>query len=102
MSKENERYFKKSDKCCHTCNKLHTKKVAIVRNRCDTAGDYRGSIHQSCNANFWLTKRIPVIYHNLKGYDRHLIMQEIGTFDQKKSIMLNGIEKYIASILEKN
>ena len=29
----------------------------------------------SCNINLKLTKKNPVIFHNLKGYDSRLIMQ---------------------------
>ena len=28
-----------------------------------------------------LTKKVPVIFDNLRGYDGHLIMQEISLFD---------------------
>ena len=39
---------------------------------------YRGSPHWSCNISPKLTKTVLVIFHNLKGYEGHLIMQEIG------------------------
>ena len=34
---------------------------------------YRGSAHWNCNINFQLTKKIPVIFPNIKGYDSHSI-----------------------------
>ena len=40
------------------------------------AGKYREFAHCSCNNNLKLTKKVPVIFHNLKGYDSHLIMQK--------------------------
>ena len=39
------------------------------------------SSHQKCNLELRINPeniKIPVIFHNLKGYDSHLIMQEIG------------------------
>ena len=33
------------------------------------------------NINFQLTKKIPVIFHNLKGYDSHLIFSELSKFN---------------------
>ena len=47
---------------------------------CHITGKYRGSAHQSCNINYRLTDKIPVIFHNLRGYDSHFIMNEIGKF----------------------
>ena len=53
-------------------------------------GKYRGSAHWSCNDK--LTKQVPIIFHNLKCYDSHLIIQEIGKFDVKISVIPNGLE----------
>jgi hypothetical protein len=54
-----------------------------------------------CNVNFTLTNKIPVIFHNLSGYDSHLIMQEIGKFNMQKSVIPNNMEKYMAFTLGK-
>ena len=43
----------------------------------------RSSAQWSGNINLELTKKVPVTIHNLKGYDSHLIMQQIGKFDVK-------------------
>ena len=82
MLVEDERSFKSSNKC-RICNKLFVTGGNKVRNQDHVTGKYRGSVHWSCNINLKLTKKIPVIFHNLKGYDSHLIMQEIGKFDKK-------------------
>ena len=52
---------------------------------------YRGSAHRDCNINVELNHKIPVVFHNLKKYDSHLIMQEIGKFN----VIPNGLEKYM-------
>ena len=49
-----------------------------------------------------LTKKVSVIVHNLRGYDSHLIMQEIDKFDVKISVISNGLEKYMAFTINKN
>ena len=49
-----------------------------------------------------MTKKIPVVFHNLRGYESHLIMQEIGTFDMKISVMPNGLEKCMAFTINRN
>ena len=52
-----------------------------MTDHCHMTGKYRGSAHRSCNINFKLTKKVPVLFHDLRGHDSHLIMQEIGKFD---------------------
>ena len=42
------------------------------------------------------------MFHSLRGYDSHLIFNELGKFDVKISVIPNGLEKYIAFSLNKN
>ena len=65
-----------------------------VGNHDHITGKYRGSAHGSNDFNLKLTKKVLVIFHNLKGYDSHLIMQEIGKFHI--SVTPNRLEKYMA------
>ena len=73
-----------------------------VRDHCHITGKFRGAAHWSCNINFQLTKKIPVIFHNLKGYDSHLIFSELNKFDVKIEVIPNRLEKYIAFFENKN
>ena len=45
---------------------------------------------------------MPVIFHNLKVYDSHLIFKELSKFKVKISVIRNGLEKYMAFTLNKN
>ena len=63
---------------------------------------YRGFAHWNCNINFKLTKTVPVIFHNLRVYDSHLIMKEIDKFDVKVNVIPRGLEKYMAFTINKN
>ena len=65
-----------------------------VRDHCHITRKYRGS--SSCNVNLGLTKKLPVMFHNLRGYDSYLIMQEIDKSDVKITVIPNGLEKYMA------
>ena len=65
-------------------------------------GKFRVATHFSCNANCKLRKKVPVIFHNLKGYVSHLIIKEISKFDVKVSVIPNGLEKYMAFTVNKN
>ena len=115
MTKENEEEFQKADEC-HICNKKYTADDIRVRDHCHITGKFRGSAHQECNLQLRLNPdkiKIPVIFHNLRGYDSHFIMQEIGAIvkdyeytnkDGKKCQMNinaipNNMEKYMAFML---
>ena len=111
MTKDDEEKFQKADKC-HICEKEYNKTDVRVRYHCHITGQYRGSAHQDCNLNFQITDKIPVIFHNLRGYDSHFIMQEIGeivkkhTYTNTKSekcqmniIAIPNMEKYMAFML---
>ena len=44
-----------------------------------------------------------MIFHNLKGYDSHLIFKELSKFNGLKiSVIPNGLEKYTSFTLNKN
>ena len=64
--------------------------------------NYRGAAHWSCNINLKLIKKTPVLFHNLIGYDSHLIIKEISRFDIKISVIPNGSEKYMAFTINTN
>ena len=77
-------------------------KMTKVRDHCHITGKYSGSAHWSCNINLKLTKKVPVIFHNLRGYGSHSRMQEIGKFDIKVSVIPSRLEKYVAFTVNKN
>ena len=43
-----------------------------VRDHDHIRGKYKGS--SGCNIHLKLTKEVPVIFQNLRGYDTHIIM----------------------------
>ena len=87
---------------CWICDKLFDAGDEKVRDHCHVTGKYRGAAHWSCNINLKLTKKIPVIFHNLRGYHSHLITKEICYFDVKVNVIPNGSEKYMAFTININ
>ena len=77
------------------------KKIQKVRDHCHILGLYRGPAHKTCNTKLvikpWITP-IPVVFHNLKGYDSHLIMQQIHKITGRLSCIPNNTEKYSLSV----
>ena len=49
----------------------------------------------SCNINLQLTKKVPVIFHNLRGFDSDLIFDELNKFDVKTDVTPNRLEKHM-------
>ena len=115
MTKEDEEEFQKGNEC-HICNKKYTNEDIKVRDHCHITGKYRGSAHQDCNLKLRIKPeeiKIPVIFHNLRGYDSHFIMQEIGEIVKKHTYINkngketqmninaipNNMEKYMAFML---
>ena len=73
-----------------------------VRDYCYITGKYRAPAHWSCNVNLKLTQKVFIIFHNLKGYGSHLIMNLINEFDVNVSVMPNGLEECIAFTINEN
>ena len=64
-----------------------------VRDHCHITGKYRGSAHRDCNIHLKLNQKIPIVFHHLKNYNSHLIMQELGKFNLKIRVVSNELEK---------
>ena len=48
-----------------------------MRDHCNVSGKFKGAVHWDFNINIRLTKKVPVLFHSLRGYDRHLIFEEL-------------------------
>ena len=82
---------------CHVCAK--PLEGDSVRDHCHITGNYRGAAHNACNLKLRLnpkTTTIPVVFHNLRGYDSHLLMQAISKVEGRISCIPNNTEKYIS------
>ena len=77
-------------------NRKFTKDNYKVRDHNHITGEYRGAACNECNLKLRLSNTIPVVFHNLKGYDSHLLMQIIGKFNRKINVIANNMEKYMS------
>ena len=90
MMSEEEGQFQSSN-TCWICEKLIDDDDEKVRDHCHVTGKFRGTAHWGRNINLQLTKKVPVIFHNLRGYDSHFIFCELNKFDVKINVIPNGI-----------
>ena len=90
-----------STRCC-ICDNEYIYSDIKVKDYFRITEIYRGSTHRDCIINVKLIHKIHVVFHNLKNYDSHLIMQEMGKFNLKVNVIPSGLETYmIFSINEK-
>jgi len=83
---------------CHVCEKPFVLDDTRVCDHCHLTGRFRGRFaHSNCNLNYKDSHCIPVVFHNLSGYDAHFIIKEIATaYDRCVELLSITKEKYIS------
>ena len=79
--------------CCICEEELYDDKV---RDHCHLTRAYRGAVHDYCNKNYQIPRFFPVIFHNLKGYDSHLFIKNLGLTEGLINCIPSNKEKYIS------
>ena len=97
LTDEDWRKFNRAIKC-HICFKGFKKDDVKVRDHCHYTGTYRGPAHSICSLRYKTPHYIPIVFHNLSGYDAHLFIRELGKkFDTGKTdVIAENKEKYIS------
>ena len=117
MSASDEKDFQNAKKCwiCQKRYKRDEGENIPVRDHCHITGKYRGSANKTCNFRLQISAeriKIPVIFHNLKGYDSHFIIEKLGDIIKEKNlkgeeppnvnVIATNAEKYTAIYLDKH
>ena len=106
MNNSDKTAYEKSEKC-YACgiqfgseriNEKTKKKEKIVkcRDHCHITGKYRGAACGKCNLKMKVSKFVPVLFHNLEGYDSHLFVKSLGLKEGDISCIPKTDEKYIS------
>ena len=79
---------------CHIC----TEELGEdrVRDHCHLSGKFRGAAHEIFNLKYKVPKFFPVVFHNLSGYDSHLVIKTLGNSEGAISCIQNNEENYIS------
>ena len=77
---------------CWICENDYVDGNVKVRDHCIVTGRYTDYVH----SHFKLNHKNPVVFHNLKNYDSHLILQELSKFNFKLKVIINGLKKYMS------
>ena len=99
MTKQDKEEFEEAAYCC-ICNGKFEEggKNYKVRDHDHRTGKYRGAAHCKCNINYFSNRYVPVVFHNLKGYDGHQIIREAYNLYPGKdlSVIPNSYEKFMS------
>ena len=99
MTNEDEEIYNNSHICWICKQELNMDKV---RDHCHVTGKFRSAAHKKCNINLRLPRKLPIIFHNLQGYDGHIIFKELNNFDVDIAVILKGIDKYMTVIVNRH
>ena len=93
LTAKEEKEFHKAE-LCHICKKpLDDERV---RDHCHFTSQYRGAAHNSCNLQCRKPMILPVIFHNLQGYDAHLFIKQLSKIPGDLNCIPSTEEKYIS------
>ena len=83
---------------CHICQQQFKESDIKERDHCHILGHFRGAAHVSCNLNYKIDARrwkMPVFFHNLRGYDGHFIIRAIQKRHGRVHVIPTNMEKYL-------
>ena len=73
----------------------YDKKYYTVKEHCHYTGKYKGGAHSICNLKYYISKGIPLIFHNGLNYDYPFIMKKLPKeFERKFNVLGETTEKY--------
>ena len=106
MSKADEKHYAVSD-YCYACGVYfdsfrrikHANEMTEVikcRDHCHITGRYRGAACDVCNLHMKVPMFVPILFHNLEGYDPYLFVRSLGLTEGDISCIPKTDEKYIS------
>ena len=75
-----------------------------MRDHSHIAGTYRDAAHSRCNLAYRISKsewKLPVVMHNLKGYDGHPIVKALKREFGEVRVISQNMENYLSITVDK-
>ena len=70
-----------------------------MRDYCHFTGQFCGAAHGQYNLKYKIDKqrfKLQIVFHNLRGYDAHLVFQKVKREPGKINVIPNNSERYIS------
>lgn len=97
LTKNELRMLKDPNAKCFICSSSFQLNEPRARDHCHFTGEFRGVTHMRCNLNYQESRTIPIVMHNLTGYDAHLFIKKLALeIDGDLSIIPINTEQYIS------
>ena len=93
MTEKDQENFNNAENCYACKKELGDDRV---RDHCHLTGKYRGAAHSKCNLRMRVPEFVPVLFHNLEGYDSHLFIKSLGLSEGTINCIPKTDEKYIS------
>ena len=88
VSEDKQKY--NDSKVCWICKQvLNTDKV---KDYCHVTGKFASAAHK-CNLKLRIPRKLSINFHNLQGYDGHIIFKKLNNFDVDVAATPKGIDK---------
>ena len=93
-----KRKYKEAKNCQIYLKEFNNPQNRKVRDHCHYTDLYKGAAHNNCNLKYKIPDHIPIVLHNLSGYDVHLFTKELGKKFNRVDIAIvaENKEKYIS------
>ena len=99
MTSEDEEIYNNSHICWIWKQELYMNKV---RDHCHVTFRFRGAAHNKCNINLRPSRKLPIMFHILQGYDGHMSFEELNDFVVNIGVIPKGINKYMSIIVTRH
>jgi hypothetical protein len=100
MTSDDQQQFENAS-CCFLCNESfddQVKALSKVRDHDHLTGKYRGAAHCKCSIDFFSNRYLPIVFHDLRGYESHLIIKEMYQLYPDKDLIIipNSYETFMS------